>query len=248
LLTTLLSDHLFKATRATARFGITNNTCPAIVPDSIFVVAYEMRTLKGGTTRADRPAGARLGRNFFERPALQVARDLIGKYIVRDYRGRQISSMITETEAYKGPVDRASRAFGGRRTRSLEALYKPGGSAYVYLVYGMHWLLNIKSAGPDKPEAVLIRGVLSETGPNQRIVDGPGRVTRFLKVDGSLNGDDITTSDRIWIEDRGVQIPCRRVKKGPRVGIDYAGTYWAAKPWRFRVDYGGMLGRRPKKT
>jgi DNA-3-methyladenine glycosylase len=148
--------------------------------------------------------------------------------------------MITETEAYRGPADRASRAFGGRRTRSLEPLYKPGGSLYVYLVYGMHWLLNLKAAGPDRPEAVLIRGILPGTTTNDKVVDGPGRVSRFLKVNGSLSGVDITTSARIWIEDRCLRIPPRSVKKGPRVGIDYAGPYWAAMPWRFRLGAATM--------
>jgi DNA-3-methyladenine glycosylase len=178
----------------------------------------------------------RPGREFFERPAPQAARDLIGKFIIRRYRGRLITSMITETEAYRGPADRASRAFGGRRTKSLEPLYKPGGSLYVYMVYGMHWLLNIKAASPDKPEAILIRSVLSETTSTPIVVEGPGKVSRFLKVDGRLNGVDATSSDKIWIEDRGVQIPRGLVIKGPRVGIDYAGSHWAAKPWRFRLD------------
>jgi DNA-3-methyladenine glycosylase len=193
--------------------------------------------------RKPRPSGARLGRQFFERPAPQVAKDLIGKFIVRNYRGRLMTSMIIETEAYRGPADRASRAFGGRRTTSLRALYKSGGSLYVYLVYGIHWLLNFKAASPDRPEAILIRGVLSEPGSNQRIVYGPGRVSRLLKVDGSLNGVDVTASRSIWIEDRGVQIPRRWVKTGPRVGIDYAGTHWAAKPWRFRLDVKPISGR-----
>jgi DNA-3-methyladenine glycosylase len=141
--------------------------------------------------------------------------------------------MITETEAYRGPADRASRAFGGRRTPSVEALYQAGGTIHVYMVYGMHWLLNFKASSPDKPEAVLIRAVLPDAGSQ---IDGPARVSRFLKVDGSLNGEDLTTSKKLWIESRGIPIPPRQIKTGPRVGIDYAGPYWTAKPWRFKLS------------
>jgi len=190
-----------------------------------------------GTPRKSR----RLGRRFFERPAVQVARDLIGKFIVRRHRGRLISSIIIETEAYRGPDDRASRAFGGRRTGSVEALYRPAGTVYVYLVYGIHWLLNFKAASPNKPQAVLIRGVLPTGHSNRDAVGGPGKVSRFLKVNRSLYGDDVTTSNKIWIEDRGLRVPSRLVKKGPRIGIDYAGPYWAAKPWRFRMDARTMV-------
>jgi len=191
---------------------------------------------KSKQSKGTRRTSRRLGRRFFERPAVQVARDLIGKFIVRRHRGRLISSIIIETEAYRGPDDRASRAFGGRRTGSVEALYGPAGTVYVYLVYGIHWLLNFKAASPNKPQAVLIRGVLSTGGSNRGAIGGPGKVSRFLKVNRSLYGDDVTTSNNIWIEDRGLRVPARLVKKGPRIGIDYAGPYWAAKPWRFRID------------
>jgi len=191
---------------------------------------------KSKQTKGRRTLSTRLGRHFFERPSVSVARDLIGKYIVRRYRGRLISAIITETEAYRGPDDRASRAFGGRRTRSVRALYESAGTTYVYLVYGIHWLLNFKTATPDKPQAVLIRGLVATSDSRRGVIGGPGKVSRYLKVDGSLYGDDATTSNRIWIEDRGLRVPSRLIKKGPRVGIDYSGPYWAAKPWRFRID------------
>ena len=191
---------------------------------------------KSKQSKGTRRTSRRLGRRFFERPAVQVARDLIGKFIVRRHRGRLISSIIIETEAYRGPDDRASRAFGGRRTKSVEALYRPAGTVYVYLVYGIHWLLNFKAASPNKPQAVLIRGVLSTGDSNRGAIGGPGKVSRFLKVNRSLYGDDVRTSNRIWIEDRGLRMPARLVKKGPRIGIEYAGLYWATKPWRFRID------------
>jgi DNA-3-methyladenine glycosylase len=99
----------------------------------------------------------RLDRGVFNRPTLQVARDLLGKFIVRNDRGRRLSAMITEVEAYRGPRDRACHAYGGRRTPRVEPLYGDGGTVYVYLVYGMHWLLNFSTAGAEKPEGVLVR-------------------------------------------------------------------------------------------
>src|SRR5215831_11881451 len=177
--------------------------------------------------------GTRLERSFFERPAVQVARGLLGKCIVRRYRNRLMSSIITETEAYAGPADRASRAFGGRHTHSVRALYSHPGTVYVYLVYGLHWLLNLKAAHSDQPQAVLIRGIRTIVGSSSWFIAGPGKTSKYLKVDSSLYGEDVTTSSRIWIEDIGIRISSRQIIKSPRIGIDYAGSYWASKPWRF---------------
>jgi DNA-3-methyladenine glycosylase len=147
-------------------------------------------------------------------------------------------SIIIETEAYAGPGDRASRAFGGRHTHGIRALYSHPGAVYVYLVYGMHWLLNLKAAHPDQPQAVLIRGISTRVGSNLKIIAGPGKISKYLKVGRSFYGEDVATSSRIWIEDIGLRISPRQVVKGPRVGIDYAGSYWASKPWRFRIKLG----------
>jgi DNA-3-methyladenine glycosylase len=185
--------------------------------------------------------GRRLGRAIFNRPTLRVARDLLGKFIVRRHRGRELTAMIVETEAYKGPRDRASHAFGGRRTARVEPLYADGGTAYVYLVYGMHWLLNFSTAGAGNPEGVLIRGVLSGSTGQRTLVSGPGRVTAHLRVDRRLDHIDVTRSTQIWVEDRGIRVPARRIIAGPRVGIDYAGAYWATRRWRFRIDLSSGL-------
>jgi DNA-3-methyladenine glycosylase len=176
---------------------------------------------------------SRFDRDAFNRPTLKVARELVGAYIVRSTNGRRISAMIAETEAYKGPRDAASHAYGGRRTPRVEPLYRDGGTVYVYLVYGMHWLLNFSTAGEGKPEGVLIRAIVAENGD---VVVGPGRVTRYLGIDKALDGADATTSRAVWVEDRGVRVPPRRIMSGPRVGVDYAGPYWAARPWRFWID------------
>lgn len=178
----------------------------------------------------------RLDRGDFNQPTLKVARALVGSYIVRSLPGRRVAAMITETEAYKGPRDAASHAFGGRRTARVEPLYRDGGTAYVYLVYGMHWLLNFSTAGAGKPEGVLIRAVLIVDGDEPEAVIGPGRVTRALHIDKRLDGVDVVGSKELWLEDRGVRIPARRINTGPRIGVEYAGSYWAARPWRFWAD------------
>lgn len=178
----------------------------------------------------------RLDRDDFNRPTLHVARELIGTYIVRSRNGRRVTAMISETEAYKGPRDAASHAHAGRRTPRVEPLYQDGGTIYVYLVYGMHWLLNFSTAGAGKPEGVLIRAVSIERGDGHDVVVGPGRVTKSLHIDKRLDGKDAATSNELWLEDRGVRWSARHVRKGPRIGVDYAGPYWAARPWRFWID------------
>jgi DNA-3-methyladenine glycosylase len=194
------------------------------------------------TATIDAPAHAprRLDREAFNRPTLAVARDLLGKVIVRSSGGASRCAMITEVEAYKGPRDLASHASRGRRTRRNEPLWRDGGTVYVYLVYGMHWLLNFSTAGRGKPEGVLIRAVLADPAGGRRPVVGPGKVTRYLGIDKGLDGADATRSPRLWVEDRGVRVPGRRVRRGPRVGVDYAGPYWAARPWRFWMDAEGI--------
>ncbi|MBK8233403.1 MAG: DNA-3-methyladenine glycosylase [Candidatus Eisenbacteria bacterium] len=272
-------------------------------------------TLRGDPdqTEEDRP---RLGRSDFNRPTLQIARELLGKVIVRRMDGDRrewgrdqgdwggdgdagsesarpdIRALITEVEAYKGPRDLGSHAARGRRTPRVEPLYDDGGTVYVYLCYGMHWMLNFSTAGRERPEAVLIRGVIpvvavgsppiraprrkgaqrrngandagalrrparmdvrapdrsSVSGNPRRFiprgtlnparaeVSGPGRVTRHLSVDLKLNRIDACSSDLLWVEDGGYHVSDRCVTRGPRVGIDYAGPYWASRPWRFRID------------
>ncbi len=196
-------------------------------------------SVAGSARRGDEDGGAggsRLERADFERPTLRVARDLLGKFVVRSRDGNRLAAMIVEVEAYKGPLDAAAHTFGGRRTARVEPLYGAGGTAYVYLVYGLHWLLNFSTAGREKPEGVLVRGIVIDPFGEAELVAGPGRVTRQLGIDRSLDGVDVTASNELWVEDRGVRIPPRRVRKGPRIGVDYAGPHWAAMPWRFWID------------
>jgi len=167
----------------------------------------------------------RLGRKFFARPATPLARALLGKFLVRRLPDGEVKEgEIMETEAYVGKEDLASHAARGRRTKRNEAMYGPPGHAYVYFTYGMHWLLNVVCAKKDDPQAVLIRGL--------DCVSGPARLTKFLGVDGRLNGEDLIESGEIWIEDRGVGVGEEDVEATPRIGVSYAGQ-WKDKPLRF---------------
>lgn len=165
----------------------------------------------------------RISRSFFLSDAVTVARMLPGIDIVMAADDGPARFMITETEAYFGENDKACHASKGR-TRRTEVMYLDGGHLYVYFVYGMHWMLNIVTGPENHPQAVLIRGVSA--------ISGPGRVTRGLGIDRSFNGEDLTTSTRIWLEDNGYK---PAVSATPRVGIDYAGEPWVSKPWRFII-------------
>jgi DNA-3-methyladenine glycosylase len=166
--------------------------------------------------------GMRLTREFFTRDVLDVAPDLPGKNIVvRAGDGGYRRYMVTEVEAYRGSDDRACHASKGRTART-EVMYHGGGRLYVYLIYGMYWMLNVVTGPDTDPQAVLIRGV--ETLP------GPGKLTRAFGIDRTFYGEDITLSDRIWFEESGIK-PV--IKTGERIGIDYAGEYWRSRPWRY---------------
>jgi DNA-3-methyladenine glycosylase len=166
----------------------------------------------------------RLPKEFYIRDVLDVAPELTGKImsvrIGTDMVGRY---MVTDVEAYRGTEDRACHASKGRTDRT-EIMYHEGGRLYVYLVYGMYWMLNVVTGSENNPQAVLIRGVES--------LPGPGKLTRSLGINRTYYGEDLTISDRIWFEESGV-IPI--IRTGERIGIDYAGEYWRSKPWRFYI-------------
>ncbi len=154
-----------------------------------------------------------------------IARWLIGKLlVVRDAEGRREAHRITETEAYDGPEDRACHASRGRTHRTA-VMYEPGGVWYVYLVYGMHEMLNLVTGPRDYPAAILVRGLDG--------VSGPGRVTRALAINRRFNGTPCTRATGLWIEDDATTPPAADVRATPRIGIDYAGSPWIEKPWRF---------------
>ena len=153
-----------------------------------------------------------------------VARWLLGKALVRTTPREHTAWMITEVEAYSGERDRACHASKGRTART-EVMYQPGGVWYVYLCYGVHEMLNIVTGPAEYPAAVLIRGV--------RGISGPGRLTKRLQIDRRLNGLPAHPKSGLHLEDTGLEIPRRLIKSSPRIGVNYAGPVWAAKPWRF---------------
>ena len=164
----------------------------------------------------------RLNHNFFIRDVLDVAPELPGNSLVRQFEdGSLCRYTILEVEAYRGKEDLACHASKGRTNRT-EIMYHAGGKIYVYLIYGMYWMLNFVTGEQDTPQAVLIRAVEG--------FDGPGKLTRGLQIDKSFYGEDLATSKRIWLEHATETYDIIRTK---RIGIDYAGEPWKNKPWRF---------------
>lgn len=162
--------------------------------------------------------------SFFNRPTVDVARDLLGCYLVRR-RGMKVERrMITETEAYDGFRDKASHAHRGKTKRN-EVMFREGGHIYVYFTYGIHWLLNIITGPAGYPAGVLIRGVEG--------LKGPAVLTKALGITGALNGKLLSEEAGLWIEPRHPDAPEPKIKKSPRVGVDYSGPFWSKRHYRF---------------
>lgn len=168
-----------------------------------------------------------LKKEFFKRPAPEVAFDLIGKYLVRKIGDEEIASMITETEAYEGLDDLASHASKGKTPRT-EVMFGEAGIFYIYLVYGMHHMLNVVTGDEGHPAAVLIRGTTLATGP--------GKLTKQLAIDRCLNERKVEKETGLWFEDRGESIDPKFIKKTARIGVDYAGPIWSKTEWRFVLE------------
>lgn len=163
----------------------------------------------------------RLHPDFFRRDAVAVARELLGRTIVRRFENGEMKRfVIVETEAYLGEDDLACHASKGRTPRT-EVMYHEGGKIYVYLIYGMYWMLNFVTGDAGHPQAVLIRGV-------DKVI-GSGRVGRLLQLDKSFYGEDLGASNRLWVEDTPV---ITTFSTAPRVGVDYA-KEWKEMKWRF---------------
>lgn len=163
--------------------------------------------------------------DFFHRDRLIVAKELAGKLIVRKLpSGETVKVRIAETEAYGGEEDKACHASKGRTPRT-EILYGRAGIIYVYLCYGMHWLMNIITGEEGHPEGVLLRA-------GEGKLNGPAKLTKAIGVDKSFNGQSICGNEEIRIEDDGKSF---EITAAPRVGIDYAGEEWKNKPWRFII-------------
>jgi DNA-3-methyladenine glycosylase len=203
-------------------------------------------------------ANAKLPRRFYTREnTLQVARDLLGKLlVVPASNGSRVSGVVVETEAYMGPEDKGSHAFGNRRTKRTEPMFGEGGHAYIYFVYGMHYQFNVVTNVKDVPHAVLIRAVEPVEGidwmklrrgmeDEVNLANGPGKLCQALGIDLELNTADLT-GDRIWIEKRGTVVSPESVRSGPRVGIDYAKEF-VSVPWRFWIDGNRFVSKSSRK-
>jgi DNA-3-methyladenine glycosylase len=186
------------------------------------------------------PSSRKLPRSFYSRSTLQVAQDLIGKVLVRDFEGLLLSGKIVETEAYVGPHDLACHASKGHTPRT-SIMFGPAGYAYVYMIYGFYFCLNVVTERKGYPAAVLIRGVeplesldfmrklRNNPERDTNIASGPGKLCRAMSIDKRLNGEDLL-GRTLWIEDR--KLDSGPILSSPRVGVDYAGEY-KDKPWRF---------------
>src|SRR5437870_1397079 len=179
----------------------------------------------------------KLAREFYTRPnVLTVARQLLGKLLVVPAPdGARVAGIIVETEAYRGPEDRASHAYGGRRTNRTETMYRIGGTAYVYFVYGMYNQFNVVTNVEDIPHAVLVRALEPIEGLD--VI----RLCVAMGIDRRLDKADLL-GQRVWIEE-GVSISPRQIGRGPRVGIDYA-EKWVTKPWRFWIRDNPFVSKR----
>lgn len=186
----------------------------------------------------------KLTSKFYNRPdVLQIAQELLGKIIVTKFDGQLTSARIVETEAYNGIVDKASHSYGGRRTNRTEVMYAPGGTAYVYLCYGIHYLFNIVTNKVDIPHAVLIRGaeplqgidvMLRRTGKPKAdftLTKGPGNVSKALGIDKVHTGHSLFSADLYLAEDGYVPA---NITATPRIGVDYAGAD-ALLPYRYII-------------
>jgi len=164
---------------------------------------------------------------FYERSTITVARELLGKTLVVRQGSTVEARVITETEAYIGIHDKASHAHRGKTMRNFP-MFGPAGYWYVYFIYGMYWMLNIVTETDGHPAAVLIRGVEG--------IPGPARLTKNMGIDRRFNGCPATPAAGLWVEDRGVEHSSLKIRKGPRVGIDYAGPYWKRRHLRFWIE------------
>lgn len=188
---------------------------------------------------------APIPRSWYARPVLEVARDLLGTLVVREDGSGVRVGRIVEVEAYDGPEDRASHARVGPTARTAPMFGEPG-HAYVYLVYGMHHCLNVVAHPAGRASAVLIRAVEplgAPEGPrSRRMASGPGLVGRWLAVDRSCSGLDLTLGRALWLA-HGERPGDAQVLTGPRIGVAYAGPEWAPLPWRFGIRGSGALSR-----
>ncbi|MCX3265389.1 DNA-3-methyladenine glycosylase [Pedobacter agri] len=200
----------------------------------------------------------KLSRGYYvNEDVLHLAKDLLGKVLFTNIQGEVSAGIIVETEAYFGISDKASHAYGGRRTNRTETMFSEGGVAYVYLCYGMHNLFNVVSSKINDPHAILIRAIEPLIGKElmeerrkmvfakPAISSGPGSAAKALGIDRSFNAKDLTGNE-IWIEDHQISMDDNEIMAVPRVGIAYAQEH-AALPWRFYIK-GNKYVSKPNKV
>lgn len=188
----------------------------------------------------------KLPRSFYTREdVVAISRELLGKWLFTRINGVLAGGIITETEAYRGPEDRASHAFGGRRAQRTEIMYATGGTAYIYLCYGIHHLFNVVTNKKDTPHAVLIRAIEPLEGielmlkrrkkknMERAVTAGPGSMSQALGITTALTGVDLSGNE-IWIEDSGNELSADEIISSKRIGVDYAGEH-AERLWRFTI-------------
>jgi DNA-3-methyladenine glycosylase len=189
----------------------------------------------------------RLEHKFFNRPTLQVARELLGTRLVRIEGGERTAGIIVETEAYIGEEDLGCHASAGYTPRT-RILYGPPGHAYVYFTYGMHWMLNFVAEKEGFPAAVLIRGIVPTEGleriaarragrPQEQWTNGPGKICMALAINRAQNDADLCVPEAELFVEFGVNISDSRVTIGPRVGLNSVPEPWKSIPWRFVARY-----------
>jgi DNA-3-methyladenine glycosylase len=189
----------------------------------------------------------KLDESFYIRnDVVKISRELLGKVLVTKFGNKITSGIITETEAYNGIVDKASHAYNDRRTQRTEIMYHVGGTAYIYLCYGIHSLFNVVTNEENIPHAVLIRSIIPEKGiklmlsrrgvkaAGKKTFSGPGSVSQALGIHYSDSGLSLF-GNKIWIEDAGHKVLSSQIKVSPRIGVDYAGKD-ALLPYRFYID------------
>jgi DNA-3-methyladenine glycosylase len=197
----------------------------------------------------------KLEKSFYIREdVVQIAKDLLGKYLFTNIDGETTAGMIVETEAYCGATDKACHAYN-RRTKRTEVMYQEGGVAYIYLCYGIHHLFNIVTHQAEKADAVLIRAIEPRVGLDRMqtrrnvfkntptLTAGPGVLSKALGITTAYNGTDLT-ENAIWIEDKEIVIEETNIIASPRVGVAYAKED-ALLPWRFRIKDNKWCSKAP---
>jgi DNA-3-methyladenine glycosylase len=195
---------------------------------------------------------------YLREDTLEVARDLLGKLlVVSDKKGRRVSGMIVEIEAYLGEIDKGAHSYGGRRTARNEITYAEGGHVYVFFVYGMYYQLNFVTGPTEHPHVCLIRAVEPVEGidimrkrrgkkmPDKNLTSGPGKLCIAFGIDRSLNGEHLL-GERIWVEEYK-NFAKKDIADGKRIGIDYAEEF-ADMPWRFWVKENPYVSKAPKNS